>query len=197
MMCPKAFLKLAILLLIICSIIATTSARSEDECSLLTRRYGIEASEVKIAKNSSSRDKKIEQYIRTEHSGILYSKGSVPYSYNTVDLNGDDRPEILLRLSSSPVYCDSGNSCPIEILKYNDSQYSLIDSFLSYGGLVVTSDRTNGFKDIIINYLIGENTIWKYSSFEKAYIMTKQPTKNFKVRGTAYLVCGKYFNLSK
>ena len=197
MIYPKVSKKLAILSTIICLIIATTSVRSEDECSLSTRS-GIDVSEVKIAKNSSFRDKKIEEYIRTEHPGILYSKGSVLYSYNKVDLDGDGQPEILLRIfsSPSPFLCDMGG-CPIEILKHNGSQYSLIDSFLSFSRFIVTSDRTNGFKDIVILYFGGEDMLLKYSSFEKVYVKAKQYTKNFKVKGTAYLVCGQYFNLSK
>lgn len=202
MICPKVFQKLAILSTVIFSmIIATTSVRGEDECSLrtgsLTTSSITNASQIKIAKNSSSIDKKIEQYIRTEYSGILSSQGSVPYSYNKVDLDGDGQPEILLRLSSSATYCRAGSSCPIEILKNNGSQYSLFESFLSFGGLIVTLDRTNVFKDIIIINLTDENMIWKYSSFQKAYIKVKQLPENFKVKGTAYLVCGHYFNLSK
>jgi hypothetical protein len=198
MICPISK-RLAILSTIICSILTTTtsSVRSEDECSLSTRS-GVDVSEVKIAKNYSSRDKSIEQYIRTEHSGILYSKGSVLYSYNKVDLDGDGQPEILLKISSSPssFVCDLGG-CPISILKYNGSRYSLIDSFLSFSRFIVTSDRTNGFKDIVILYIAGEDILLKYSSLEKVYVKTKQLTKNFKVKGTAYLVCGKYFNLAK
>ena len=195
MIYPKVSKKLAILSTIICLIIATTSVRSQDECSLSTRS-GIDVSEVKIAKNFSSRDKNIEQYIRTQHSGILYSKGSVSYSYNKVDLDGDGKPEILLRISTSPFICDPGG-CPIEILKHNGSRYLLIDSFLSFSRFIVTSDRTNGFKDIVILYFGGEDMLLKYSSFEKVYVKAKQYTKNFKVKGTAYLVCGQYFNLSK
>jgi hypothetical protein len=198
MMFPKVSRKLAILSTIICSIITnTTSVLSEDECSLSTRS-GIDVSQVKVAKNYPSRDKTIEQYIRTEHSGILYSRGSVLYSYNKVDLDGDGQPEILLKISSSPspYVCDIGG-CPIEILKYNGSRYSLIDSFLSFSTFIVTSDRTNGFKDIVILYIAGEDILLKYSSFEKVYIQTKQYPKNSKIKGTAYLVCGKYFNLVK
>lgn len=186
MICPKVFKKSTILSTIICSIITTaTAVRSEDECSVSTRS-GIDVSEVKVAKNYLSRDKTIEQYIRTEHSGILYSKGSVLYSYNKIDLDGDGQPEILLKISSSrsPYVCDIGG-CPIEILKYNGSRYSLIDSFLSFSTFIVTSDRTNGFKDIVILYIVGEDILLKYSSLEKVYVKTKQLTKNFKVKGTA------------
>jgi putative salt-induced outer membrane protein YdiY len=37
------------------------------------------------------------------------------------------------------------------------SHYSLIDSFLSFGKFIVTSDRTNGFKDIVIIYFGGKD----------------------------------------
>jgi hypothetical protein len=197
MTCPQVSKKLAILLTIICSTVSTaTSVRSEDECSLPTLP-GIDVSEVKIVKNSSSRDKKIEQYIRTEHTDELNYKGSVSYSYNKVDLDGDGKPEILLRVSSS--FCGTGG-CPIEILKLNGGRYSVISSFLSFGRFIVTSNRTNGLNDIVLPHFAQtekEYFLLKYQSSKKRYVTLKTYTNNLKVKGTAYLVCGKYHDLSK
>ena len=72
MIYSKVSKKIAFLSTIICLIIATTSVRSEDDCSLLTRS-GIDVSEVKIAKNYFSRDKKIEQYSGLRVHGVQLS----------------------------------------------------------------------------------------------------------------------------
>jgi hypothetical protein len=193
--------KITILSTIVCSVLITaTSVQSEDKCSPL-KSFGFDLNKVSIVKNSPSRDKTIEEYIRTTYLKAFKSKNSIFYSYNKVDLDGDSKPEILLRVSASPSpdLCVFG-SCPIEILKLNGSRYSLIDSFLSYGDFIVTPNRTNGLKDILILYSVNSenmNLLFKYSSLENKYVISKQYNKSFKVKGIAYLACGKYFNLTK
>jgi hypothetical protein len=190
---------LAILSVIICSISSTvTPVRSEDRCSVPTLP-GIDVSKVRIVKNAMSRDPSIEQYIRQEHehANAINSGMSASYSYNKVDLDGDGKPEVLLRVSSSS--CGTGG-CPIEILKFNGNRYSVIDSFLSFGNFIFTSNKTNGFKDMVLPYfrpMENKYLLLRYQASAKGYRKVREYTNNFNVQGTAYLVCGESFTLSK
>lgn len=175
--------------------IATDNVFSEDRCSIPTVP-GIDISNVKIVKNISSRDRKVEQYIWNEHKDALSYRGSVSYIYNKVDLDGDGRPEVLLRVSSS--FCGTGG-CPTDILKLKGDRYTMIDSSLSFGRFIVTSNRTNGFKDIFYPYFIrNENKyLLQKASKNGQYKTFQEYDRDLKVKGTAYLVCGKELFLSK
>jgi hypothetical protein len=188
--------KLTILSVIICSTASIVfPVHSEDICSLPTLS-DIDISKVKIVKNAFSKDRAIEQYIRKAHADALNYKGSISYAYNKVDLDGDGKPEVLLRVLSS--FCGTGG-CTTEILKLNGNKYLAIDSSLSWGRYIVTSNKTNGFKDIFYPHFIRNEKMYlllkssKYGSYQKA----KEYTTNLKVKGTAYLVCGEHLSFSK
>jgi hypothetical protein len=175
---------------------STSTSDGEDRCFLPTLP-GIDISKVKIVKNISSRDSKIEQYIRKEHADALNYKGYISYAYNKVDLNGDGNPEVLVRVLSS--FCGSGG-CPVDILKFNGSRYLATDtSFLSWGRYIVTPNQTNGFKDIFYPHFIrNEKTYFLLkSSRQGRYKKVQEYTTNLQIKGTAYLVCGKYLGFSK
>ena len=199
MMRVKNFSTIAVLSAIICSVSGiVTPVRSEERCSLPTLP-GIDVSKVRIVKNATSRDRSIEQYIRKEHENAdaINSGMTASYSYNKVDLDGDGKPEVLLRVSSP--LCGTGG-CPIEILKFNGNRYSVINSFLSFGDYIFTSNKTNGFKDMILPYvrpMENKYLLLKYQSSAKGYTQVGEYTNNLKVKGMAYLVCGESFALSK
>jgi hypothetical protein len=175
---------------------STSTSNSEDGC-LIPTLPGIDVSNVKIVKNISSRDKMIEQYIRKAHADALNYKGSISYAYNKVDLDGDGTPEVLVRVLSS--FCGSGG-CPVDILKLNGGKYTAIDtSGLSWGRYIVTSNQTNGFKDIFYPHFVRNEKIYFLlkSSKRGSYQKVKEYTTNLKIRGTAYLVCGEYLSFSK
>jgi hypothetical protein len=181
------------------AIIFTTSsaipALANDECELPTLP-SINVSQVKIVRHISTRDRALENHINPRQYSVS-ENSFFTYSYNKVDLDGDGKPEILLRVTSP--LCGSGG-CQISILKYDGRKYIGIDESLSFGRYIVTSHKTNGFKDIIVPYFRGMDKMYlllQYQGLGKGYQKVKEYTSNLKIKGTAYLTCGTYHDLRK
>jgi hypothetical protein len=188
---PLSFLIITLTLVIDNSAIL---AANDEKCSIPTLP-GIDISKVKTVKNESSRNQAIEQYIRKEHADAMNYRGYVEYSYNKVDLDGTgNKKYAFVRVTSS--FCGRGG-CPIDIIKMNGNRYTKLDSFLSYGRLIVVSNKTNGLKDIIQPPQHADYTFFKYQFNEKSYGSASRYATNSGVKGTGYLVCGQSFNLSK
>ena len=172
-------------------------ALARDECELPTLP-GIDVSQVKIVKQISTRDRSIEEYINPKgYKELLNGNSFFAYSYNKVDLDGDGKPEILLRVASP--LCGSGG-CQISILKSDGRKYVVIDEALSFGRYIVTSHRTNGFKDLIVPYFAHTEKMYflmQYQGAGKGYQKVREYTSNLKIKGKAYLSCGTYHNLKK
>ena len=79
-------------------------------------------------------------------------------------------------------------------IEVNKDEYLAIDtSGLSWGRYIVTSNQTNGFKDILYPHFIRNEKMYLLlkSSKQGSYQKVKEYTTNLRVKGTAYLVCGK------
>jgi hypothetical protein len=182
-------------LVVFFNITHTSIVLARDECELPTLP-GIDVSQVKIVKNISTRDRALENHINPKQYSVS-ENSFFTYSYNKVDLDGDGKPEILLRVSS-PLWGSGG--CQISILKYDGRKYIGIDESLSFGRYIVTSHKTNGFKDIIVPYFRGVDKMYlllQYQGLGKGYQKVKEYTSNLKIKGTAYLTCGTYHDLQK
>ena len=173
-------------------------ALATDECELPTLP-GIDVSQAKIVKQISTRDRSIERYIQKAYSDYIKASSNsqigIRYSYNKVDLDGDGKAEILLRVTSS--LCGSGG-CQISILKLDGQKYLGIDESLSFGRYIVISHKTNGFKDIIVPFFVRTERMYlllQYQGAGKGYQKVKEYTSNLKNKGTAYLSCGTYHDL--
>ena len=71
------------------------------------------------------------------------------YFYNKVDLNDDREPEILVYVVGRWV-CGSGG-CPLFVLKKALTEYTVVTEILASGTpIVVSSERTNGWNDLIL-----------------------------------------------
>jgi hypothetical protein len=182
---------------VLASISSATSVLAVDECKLPTLP-GIDVSQVKIVKHISTRDRSLEKAI-TPEPNILRKDRFFAYSYNKVDLDGDGKQEILVRVSD-PLVCGSAG-CPISILKFDGRKYiGIDDNPLSFGSYIVTSHKTNGFKDIIIPFFLRDEKMYfllQYQGKGKGYQKVKEYTSNLKIKGTAYLTCGTYHDLLK
>jgi hypothetical protein len=179
----------------ISTISSAIPALANDECELPTLP-GIDVSQVKIVKHISTRDRSLENHINPKQYSVS-ENSFFTYSYNKVDLDGDGKPEILLRVTSS--LCGSGG-CQISILKFDGRKYITIDESLSFGRYIITSHRTNGFKDIIVPYFRGMDKMYlllQYKGLGKGYQKVKEYTSNLKIKGTTYLNCGTYHDLQK
>jgi hypothetical protein len=177
------------------TISSSIPALAKDECELPTIP-GIDVSQVKIVKHISTRNRSLENHINPRQYSTS-ENSFFTYSYNKVDLDGDGKPEILLRVTSP--LCGSGG-CQISILKFDGHKYIAIDESLSFGRYIVTSHKTNGFKDIIVPYFRGMDKMYlllQYQGLGKGYQKVKEYTSNLKIKGTAYLTCGTYHDLQK
>lgn len=76
---------------------------------------------------------------------------SIRYYYNFVDLNGDEQPEVVVYLVGRYV-CGSGG-CNILIFTQDGQDYQLMTEMtISPSPILVTSQRTNGWSDIVFPY---------------------------------------------
>jgi len=92
----------------------------------------------------TKRDPQLEQAIRRE-----VGNGSYSYAYNRVNLNNGTAPQVLVYLPGSD-YCGSGG-CTSLIFTVRGGDYQLVSRLsLTRTPIIVSSHRTNGWKDLIV-----------------------------------------------
>jgi hypothetical protein len=92
----------------------------------------------------TNRDARIEAAIRREVGDDSFS-----YVYNMVNLNNGTAPEVLVYISG-PDYCGSGG-CTSLVFARRGGDYRLVSRLsLTKIPIVVSSHRTNGWKDLIV-----------------------------------------------
>lgn len=74
---------------------------------------------------------------------------NIRYYYNRVDLNGDNRPEVLVQIDGHGI-CGSGG-CPTFIFRSVGQDYQLVSEIaLTWGSVIVTAQKSNGWNDLIL-----------------------------------------------
>jgi hypothetical protein len=72
------------------------------------------------------------------------------YFYNKIDLNDDNKPEVLVHVLD-PTFCGTGG-CTTLIFKSVGQNYQLVSEIrLTRLPIIVTNQKTNGWKDLILN----------------------------------------------
>ncbi len=72
------------------------------------------------------------------------------YFYNKIDLNGDNKPEVLVHVVG-PTFCGTGG-CTTLIFKSVGQNYKLVSEItVSRLPIIVTNQKTNGWNDLILN----------------------------------------------
>lgn len=73
------------------------------------------------------------------------------YAYNLVDLNSDEKPEVIVSLWGHVSVCPR-MGCETQIYQRSGQSYRLIESF-TYGHrpLIVTNQKTRGWNDLVVN----------------------------------------------
>ncbi|MEG0772094.1 hypothetical protein [Clostridium sp.] len=116
----------------------------------------IDISDVKPIYSETERDINLEEAIRKEY--VLNEKG-IRYYYNKVDLNDDGVPEIFAYLVGSSVCCKITGACQAAIFKVEHGQYKLLSKIiLIKKPLIISDERTNGYRDIITMVDSGEES---------------------------------------
>lgn len=94
--------------------------------------------------------KRMPEYSKKAHSNPDYQTW---YYYNKVDLNGDGKPEVLVYLRGREA-CGTGG-CNLIVFQFGKQDYKLISEIsLVNSPIIVSSQRTRGWKDIIV-YVVG------------------------------------------
>ncbi|EJO5347041.1 hypothetical protein NRP93_001108, partial [Clostridium botulinum] len=113
------------------------------------KEEGIDFSSIKYICSQKQRDKKLEKALIKEFDLDQY-KDSIRYYYNKVDLNEDGNPEIFAYVVGMPV-CGTGG-CSAAIFEDNKGEYKLLARFsLVNNPVIISNNKTNGYKDIIMN----------------------------------------------
>lgn len=114
----------------------------------------VNLSDVKPIYSETERDIKLEEAIKKEY--VLNEKG-IRYYYNKVDLNDDGVPEIFVYLVGSSVCCQITGACQAAIFKVENGQYKLLSKIiLIKKPLIISGEKTNGYRDIIVMVDNGE-----------------------------------------
>jgi len=93
---------------------------------------------------TTKRDPKLEEAIRREIGDSRYA-----YAYDRVDLHGSGEQEVLVYLPGSD-YCGSGG-CTSLVFAFRGGDYLLVSRLsLTRPPVMVSSHRTNGWKDLVI-----------------------------------------------
>jgi len=119
---------------------------------LYPNQLGIDFSSVKPINSETKRDTKLEEAIRKEFD-LNQDVGNVRYYYNKVDLNEDGIPEVFVYLVG-PFVCGTGG-CSGVIFKQENGEYNVLSRFsLVNNPVIISNNKTNGYKDIIM-YISG------------------------------------------
>ena len=105
-------------------------------------------------KTITKRNIKLEQAIKkyTDYSGIAKQMNEhqlAKYFYNYIDLNGDNKPELVVHLYGL-YFCGTGG-CTTIIFKQVGSEYRLVSEIgVSSTPIIVTNQKTSGWNNLII-----------------------------------------------
>jgi uncharacterized protein YecT (DUF1311 family) len=105
--------------------------------------------------SETARDVELEKAILQANS--YYDSRSIKifgsharYFYNKIDLNGDNKPEVLVHVLG-PTFCGTGG-CTTLIFQSVGQNYQLVSEIrLSRLPIIVTNQKTNGWNDLILN----------------------------------------------
>ncbi|WP_425448275.1 hypothetical protein [Dethiothermospora halolimnae] len=115
----------------------------------LPKEEGIDLSSIEYICSEQERDLKLEKALIREFKLYEY-KDNIRYYYNKVDLNGDGKDEIFVYLVG-PIVCGTGG-CSAVIYREEDDEYILLSKFsLVNNPVIISNNKTNGYKDIIMH----------------------------------------------
>ncbi|MBZ8182046.1 peptidoglycan-binding domain-containing protein [Oscillatoria salina] len=164
------WVKYVLVLAIVTTFILTTKSGFSQETQRLPQVPGIDISRVEYVPVEKNRSPQLEQaIIRNFGNDILNSQNSLEYSYNKVDLNDDGYPEALVYVQTAS-FCGSAG-CPTLIFQGFPQGYGevIYDNLSPSSGLIVTPQKTNGWKDIIG----ADRCPAPYDYADLCYMMTK------------------------
>lgn len=123
--------------------------------SILT--YGVSfASEIQSIpsiQSETQRDREVEESLIRAFS-LKRGEDIVYYYYNKIDLDGDNKPEVIV-YAYGPMLGGSGGDSGL-VLKEISEGYKTISAFtLMHTPVIVSDDTTNGWKDIILDVFGG------------------------------------------
>ncbi|MEC4986523.1 MAG: hypothetical protein SAJ37_18310 [Oscillatoria sp. PMC 1068.18] len=190
--------KYVLVLTIVTTFIATTKLGFSQEIQRLPQVSGIDISRVEYVPAEKNKSPQLEQAI-IQHFGEEFAIAEFPtqYSYNLVDLNDDGYPEALVYVLNS-IICGS-RGCIALILQgsaqgYRQSRYERI----TFGSLIVTPEKTNGWKDIISPYYhCSDNftTCYIIQKFNGREYSSSQEISRRTITGKVYLSSEKFHQL--
>jgi hypothetical protein len=124
-----------------------SSLGSDSPLELLPNAGGIRFRALTYQRAESNPAPALEQAIARELAG---DSSGIRYLYNTIDLNGDGRNEVITYLVGSPV-CGTGG-CTLMIFQPTGSgSYRLISRLTIVNNPIVISDtQTNGWRDLVL-----------------------------------------------
>lgn len=151
----------------------------------------IDFSSVKYYCSENIRDKKLEKAIM-DSLGLEEYKDDIRYYYNRIDINDDNKPEVFVYLTGIPV-CGTGG-CTAAIFSEDEDRYRLLSKFtLVNNPIIITDNRTNGYRDIVMDvYGGGINRIYatmKYdgNSYPSNPSVEPRVRNGTKIKGTAII----------
>lgn len=152
---------------------------------------GIDLSQVEYISSETSPDAKLEKAIVRSFDRINRIDVPTRYFYNRVDLNNDQKPEIIVHLVGINV-CGTGG-CPTLIFQ-TGQDYQLVSKInVTRQPIIVTQQKTNGWNDLIIftsgggsrpNYYLARFNGRKYP--DSPYDSSRVPS-NSKITGRAFI----------
>ena len=107
------------------------------------------------------------------------------YFYNRVDLDGDGEPETLVYLVNHG-QCNF-DGCHLLVMKKKGTQYAAVSNITpSWSPVFVSSESTNGWKDLIVPSEAGYYTVLRFDGKAYPRDATMQPPLTKGVDGAAY-----------
>jgi len=108
----------------------------------------LDFSNVSYVASEKNRDKKLEAALVKLYK-LKPGEDKFRYYYNKIDLNGDNKPELFVYLVGSSFSGTGGSSAVI--FKVEDGEYKPLSQFtLVHNPIIISNNRTNGWKDIIM-----------------------------------------------
>lgn len=110
---------------------------------------GIDFLTIKYITSEKEKDTRLEKAI-IKAFDLSQDEGKVRYYYNNIDLNDDGKPEVFVYLVG-PFVCGTGG-CSAAIFKQENGEYKLLSKFsLVNNPIIISDNKTNGYKDIIMD----------------------------------------------
>ncbi|MBZ8182047.1 hypothetical protein [Oscillatoria salina] len=190
--------KYVLVLAIVTTFIATTKSGFSQEIQRLPQVPGIDISRVEYVPAEKNRSPQLEQaIIQNFGEGFSIAEFPIQYSYNTVDLNDDGYPEALVYVQNS-IICGS-RGCIALIFQGSAQGYrQLRYERITYGSLIVTPEKTNGWKDIIGPYYhCSDNftTCYLIQKFNGIEYTSGQVISRRTITGKVYWLLDKFHQL--